>query len=88
MDSELTPLQQAQRELLAVGVSSNPAQNAQNALINGLLMSCRLNALIAMVGQGSPEFQKLFDDECLSQAQRLIEQIKALNSKPRIALAY
>lgn len=87
MDPELTPLQQAQRDLLAVGVSGDNNQNAQGAQANGLLMSCRLNALIAMVGQNSPEFQKLFDEECLSQLTKLTEQIKARIAQPRIALA-
>jgi hypothetical protein len=83
----LTPLQVAQRELLAAGVSSSPADNANAAQINGLLMSCRVSALVELVGQGSPDFQKLFDEACLAQVQKLTEQIKAINVKPKIALA-
>lgn len=86
-ETALTPLQIAQQELLSVGVARDNNSNAQSAQANGLLMSCRLSALVELVGQGSPEFQKLFDEECLSQVKALTEKIKAQNSQPRIALA-
>lgn len=85
--TELTELQKAQQELLSIGISGNPAENANAAQANGMLMSVRLNALIEVVGQGSPEFVKLLDDQCLIEIRKLIDQIKAIRSKPRIALA-
>jgi hypothetical protein len=86
-EQSLTPLQVAQRELISVGVSSNPGLNANSAQINGLLMSARLNALVAMVGMGSPEFEKLFEAECLAQVLKLTDQIKAINATPKLVLA-
>ena len=87
-EPELTPLQQAQKELLCVGVARDTNSNAHSAQANGLLLSCRLSALVELVGQGSPDFQKLFDEECLSQVKKLTEQIKTqMANQSRIALA-
>lgn len=84
---EKTPMQVAQERLLAAAGSTDGRLMAPTAYINGILMSARLSALIEMVGMNSPEFQKLYDATILTHLEKLAEQLKAQNVKPKIQLA-
>lgn len=86
-DAHQALLKTSQEALLKVAAGINPHAMLPSAYISGVLMACRLNALIDVVGLGDPAFQEAFDAALLAQMQKLTATITEQFAQPQIQLA-
>jgi hypothetical protein len=86
-DAQQAQLKTAQEALLKAAAGLNPHAMLPSAYINGVLIACRLNALIDVVGLGDAHFQIAFDNALLAQMQKLTGTITEQLAKPQIQIA-